>query len=141
MIRSFIFFFTFGLSFTVFAQRSSQVKILDSIQTLRDLSADEQYEGSERIAYAELATKLSAQIDNDTTLLKRNKNLAFQYLNNRNLNLYRVYSRKNKTFQKKRSTTNDFRPSRIPCSFPGTSVDKSGCKLDMHDITYVNKLV
>ncbi len=84
-----------GFSLIVTAQNSSQNKLLDSIQLLKQLSNDDQYSQSERLDYGQLASKLSLETKIDSIILSTNKNLATLYLDAEIYVLYKKTNLKN----------------------------------------------
>ncbi|MBT8287435.1 MAG: tetratricopeptide repeat protein [Bacteroidia bacterium] len=78
------------------AQSKGDLKRLDSIYKLRSISkSSDQYSIDERQQYAELAVKLSEELNIDSTLLNSSKNLASFYYNTDQYENYRNTNRIN----------------------------------------------
>jgi signal transduction histidine kinase len=95
LVKISAFILVFTISSLSFAQNSSQLKELDSIQILRNLSVDGKYSDTQRLNYAKLATTLSTETGIDSTILKSNVNLSSHYLRMENYDLYRDINHKN----------------------------------------------
>lgn len=80
MRKKYLYIFLLLFVSNLEAQNNAFKKQLDSIQKLRQLSRNNEFDLEKRIAYAKQAVALSKRIDVDSVFLKSNKNLSDVYI-------------------------------------------------------------
>ncbi len=77
----YLFILFFIAAFNLFAQNDNLKTKLDSIELLRKLSKNTNFELESRLIYANKAVQLSLETKIDSTILRSNRDLSFIYLN------------------------------------------------------------
>jgi signal transduction histidine kinase len=79
----------------------TNTKLIDSINSLRKFSTDPNLSSGERLKYSKIVSDISVKTENDSIILRANRDLSYNYLINEEFELFKTVSLENLELAKK----------------------------------------